>query len=158
MQADSGREQGKTADHENEAYYAYPDSSGWKRAFNERFGFSFDIPPQWEAVEKSNNGDGYFIETGNRSTDLRVYGEDISGNPLTVQMEMQSCDKTEKFSYANGYPGMRCEEDSDVYYYYDTPKSRVAFYVHAPRTWQARNAETLQRIAKSLRVNESGYE
>ncbi len=133
-----------------EANYKDAKASGSKKIINERYSFSFEIPAAWKAAEKSNNGDGYFIETGEKGIDLRVYGENIQGNEIMAEMELKTCERTETFKYSNGYPGIVCYQSGDVYYYYDTPKTRITFYIHAPKNWQEKNAVIINSIAKSV--------
>ncbi len=123
---------------------------------NERFGFTFELPANYSATDKSNNGDGYFIVTGDKDVDLRIYGENINGNELMAEMELSTCERTETFHFGNGYPGTLCYQSGDKYYYYDTPKTRIVFYVHGPKTWQERNDAIINTIAKSIKVQMKG--
>ncbi|MCX9079548.1 MAG: hypothetical protein OIN84_16410, partial [Candidatus Methanoperedens sp.] len=57
-----------------EAKY-YPNAvEGYKTAYNEAFDFWFDLPEDWKAVDKSQNGDGYYIISDAADMDIRVYG------------------------------------------------------------------------------------
>lgn len=137
-------------DESTEPEYIDAKASGNKRIINERYGFAFEIPENWKASEKSNNGDGYFIETGEKDIDLRVYGANIQGNEIMAEMELKACERKEDFKFANGYPGIICYQTGDVYYYYDTPKTRITFYVNAPKNWQEKHAAVINSIAKSI--------
>jgi len=117
---------------------------------NERFGFTFALPANYSATDKSNNGDAYYIVTGEKDVDLRIYGENINGNELMAEMELSTCERTETFHFGNGYPGILCYQSGDKYYYYDTPQTRIVFYVHGPKIWQERNAVIINTIAKSI--------
>lgn len=128
----------------------YLDAQGMHEVHNERYGFTFVIPVHFKATDKSNNGDGYFIETGDQGVDIRVYGESIADNALMAELALQSCTRTEKFRFANGYPGTKCFQSADIYYYYDTPTTRITLYVHAPERWMQRNAHVAEEIAKSI--------
>ena len=140
-----------------EANYGDEDAGGFKTTVNERYGFSFKIPSNWKALDKSNNGDGYFIETGEKGVDLRIYGEQIEGNEVMAEMELKSCEKTEDFKFSNGYPGTVCYQSGDTYYYLDTPKTRIIFYVHADSKWKQRNGETINTIAKSMNAGAAAF-
>jgi superoxide dismutase len=133
------------------------DATGKTVIINERFGFTFELPEQFKATDKSNNGDGYFITTGDAGTDLRIYGSNLKGNELEAELELSTCEKTEPFRFGNGYPGTLCFQSGDKYYYYDTPNTRVIFYVHATKLWQERNAAIIEQIAKSIVVGEQGF-
>lgn len=124
---------------------------------NERFGFTFELPSNYTAKDKSNNGDGYFIVTGQKDVDLRIYGENINGNELMAEMELSTCERTETFLFGNGFPGILCFQSGDKYYYYDTPKTRIVFYVHGPKIWQERNQTIINAIAKSINANSKGF-
>ncbi len=140
-----------------EAHYRTATESGFKKTTNERYGFSFEIPDTWKAIDKSNNGDGYFLDCGDKKTDLRIYGENIEGNEIMAEMELKSCERTENFKFANGYPGTICYQSGDTYYYYDTPKIRIVFYVHADSKWKQRNMEAVNTIAKSIDAGDKGF-
>ncbi len=130
-------------------------SSNFKKVYNERFGFSFEVPAQWKAVDKSNNGDGYFLETGNASADVRIFGANIEGNEVLAEMEIKSCNRTEKFSFADGNNGIKCFQGKDIYYYYDTKKLRITCYIKGDEKWIADNNESLMRVVKSITVSEN---
>lgn len=131
---------------------AFTAENGQHTITNERYGFTFSVPEQYQVQDKSNNGDGYFIVTGDAGTDLRIYGTFIGDNPVAAELELASCEKTEKFRFGNGYPGVLCFQDGDRYYYYDTPSTRITFYVHASEAWVSRNAEIMQTIASSIQA------
>ena len=60
-----------------EASYDKSDTKGNKKISSDRYGFTLEIPAAWTATDKSNNGDGYFLSTGDKTVDMRVYGENI---------------------------------------------------------------------------------
>ncbi|MEZ5013448.1 MAG: hypothetical protein R2794_04090 [Chitinophagales bacterium] len=133
-----------------EAGYLPADDPAWKTIIIDRFHFALEIPATWKALDKSNNGDGYFLDCGVEQADIRVYGENISANPVMAEAELAACDKMEDIHFANGYPGTHCFQGKDDYYYYDTPDLRMIFYVHADAQWKRDHAEVLDRVAKSL--------
>ena len=134
---------------EKEAHYSSSKNAGYKKALNERFGFSFDLPEVWKAIDKSNNGDGYFMITDDPSADIRIFGEDISGNPAIL--ELTAC-KGEKFTYSDGTKGTKCVENGEVTYNYTTKKTHVTFYIKASPSWMEKNADFLSAIAKSIHI------
>lgn len=136
-----------------EANYEKSDAAGNKKISSDRYGFSLEIPASWTATDKSNNGDGYFLSTGDKTVDLRVYGENLQGNEVMAEMELSTCETSEKFIFWNGYPGIKCYQSGDYYYYYDTPKTRVIFYVHAPKNWVEKNKVLVESVVKSLEVD-----
>ncbi|HRG28054.1 MAG TPA: hypothetical protein PLJ00_09190 [Chitinophagales bacterium] len=132
-------------------------TSGNKSIINERFGFTFEIPARYTVLDKSNNGDGYFINTGDAGTDLRIYGTNIKGNEIAAELELSTCERTESYRFGNGFPGTKCFQSGDVYYYYDTPNTRVIFYVHGPKNWFQRNEAVIEMIAQSIVVGDQGF-
>lgn len=132
-------------------------TDGDQTIYNERFDFQFTVPGHYTVTEKSNNGDGYFVSCGDEGVDIRVYGENISDNQVMAEMELNACESKITFQFKNGYPGLLCLQSGDRYYYYDTPKTRVTLYIHAPARWFERNAQLVETIAKSLSVGKGGF-
>ena len=141
-----------------EASYDKSDTKGNKKISSDRYGFTLEIPASWTATDKSNNGDGYFLSTGDKTVDLRVYGENLQGNEIMAEMELSTCETSEKFIFGNGYPGIKCYQSGDYYYYYDTPKTRVIFYVHASKNWVEKNKVMIESVVKSLEVDGSNFQ
>ncbi len=141
-----------------EATYDKSDAQGNKKISSDRYGFTLEIPAAWTATDKSNNGDGYFLSTGDKSVDIRVYGANLQGNEVMAEMELSTCETSEKFMFSNGYPGIKCFQSNDYYYYYDTPKTRVIFYVHAPKNWIEKNKVLIESVVKSLEVDGSNFQ
>ncbi|HMU69759.1 MAG TPA: hypothetical protein PK511_02185 [Chitinophagales bacterium] len=132
-------------------------ASGDQVLYNERFDYTITIPGFYTIKEKSNNGDGYFISSGDKDVDIRVYGENIADNQVMAEMELNTCESKTSFQFSNGYPGILCMQSDDRYYYYDTPKTRVTVYVHAPTRWFDRNNKLLDIMVKSLVVGKGGF-
>ncbi len=74
-----------------------------------------------------------------------------------AEMELKSCTKTEKFVFSNGYPGLKCFQEDDEYYYYDTPLTRIVLYVHADASWIKQNAAVITDIAKSISSGQTNF-
>ena len=89
---------------------------------------------------------------------MRVYGENLQGNEVMAEMELSTCETSDKFIFGNGYPGIKCYQSGDYYYYYDTPKTRVIFYVHAPKNWVEKNKVLIESVVKSLEVDGSKFQ
>ncbi len=144
-------------DESTEANYHATEESGFLKVVNERYDFSFEIPKEWKAIDKSNNGDGFYIDCGNKSVDLRIYGENLEGNEIMAEMELKTCVSTETFKFSDGYPGIKCNQNSDTYYYYDTPQTRIVFYIHADKKWNGENAAIVSSIAKSISSGKANF-
>lgn len=151
--ADTTTVQAAPIEDQQEARYTPVDGS--LQVHNERYGFTFTIPGQYKAIDKSNNGDGYFIESGDAGTDIRIYGENITDNTVAAELALSACNRTEKFRFDNGYPGIKCFQGDDMYYYYDTPTLRITLYVHASDRWKERNAGVIQSIAGSIHAGDT---
>ncbi len=139
----------KIEDEQTEANYEVS-SQNTKKVVNERFDFAFKIPENWKAIDKSNNGDGYFIETGNTTADIRIYGENLSKNPVLEELNDQSCDKKEKFIYDDKTKGTKCVSKNEVFYYYQTTDKKITFYIKADSVWMGKNNTVITNIAKSI--------
>lgn len=137
---------------EEDTTVATVQKNGSQEMYNERFRFYCTIPATYTVSDKSNNGDGYYIQCGDAGTDIRVYGESLTDNPLAAELALKGCERTEKFRFANGYPGLLCFQSGDRYYYYDTPNTRITLYVHADARWFERNEATILQIAQSIRI------
>lgn len=133
-----------------EAVYLNAETDAVKKVVNTRFHYFFEIPAAWKAVDKSNNGDGFYIDCGNKNVDIRIYGEALEGNEITAELELQACDKTETYLFGNGYPGIKCIQDNDEYYYYDTPLTRIVCYINADAAWKKENMQLLNAMVKSI--------
>ena len=144
-------------DESTEANYHATEDNAFLKVVNERYDFSFEIPKAWKAIDKSNNGDGFYIDCGNKSVDMRVYGENLEGNEIMAEMELKTCVSTEDYKFGDGYPGIKCNQNSDTYYYYDTPQTRIVFYIHADKKWNSENAATVNAIAKSISSGKANF-
>ncbi|MEO5804984.1 hypothetical protein [Devosia sp.] len=49
-------------------------AAGWSHYDNTRFGYGIDIPPDFDALGESDNGDGQAFERGARAQKLLVWG------------------------------------------------------------------------------------
>lgn len=133
----------------DEAHYNKAAAGDLKSVYNARFNFSFDIPLAWRAVNKSENNDGYFIETGNSGADLRVYGANL--DPTIEELGLDKCDESKDFIFTDEQTGQRCIKGKKIYYYRDGSDARITFFVDAPKEWIFENRDKIIAIAKSLR-------
>lgn len=128
----------------------------FKAAYNESFDFWFDIPEAWKAFDRSENGDGYFIVPDKANTDIRVYGMYKTGTDEEFfQTLAGKKGTTEDFVFSDGAIGKKVlitgareyfvRMDGDTY---------ICFYIsfNDNLTWVENNAETLLKIAESLRT------
>ncbi len=86
-------------------------SVDFKKIENLRYGFAFRIPASWQALDLSDNGDGFVLKTPGASsvhTDIRIYGsyEPFSGEEL-------SKDTLELFSFTDGKEGRALKDGNN---------------------------------------------
>src|ERR1035437_4036765 len=101
--------------------------TGFKTAYNQSFNFSFELPQQWRAIDESTIGDGYYIFTGKKFTDIRIYGERITPENENNLVEVDSTDfnKIEKFTFDDGIKGLKLSGRTYRMYIKDNGKIRV---------------------------------
>lgn len=136
-----------------EAVYRPAKLSGFRTAFNRTFNFSFDLPNQWRAIDASTIGDGYYIFTGKKFTDIRIYGEMITPENEKVLAEVDSTDfnKIEKFTFNDGSEGLKLTGRIYRMYIKDTGKIRISFYIKARKHWIEQNEVYIEHVAQSIR-------
>lgn len=136
-----------------EAVYRPAKLSGFRTAFNRTFNFSFELPNQWRAIDASTIGDGYYIFTGKKFTDIRIYGEMITPENEKVLAEVDSTDfnKIEKFTFNDGSEGLKLTGRIYRMYIKDTGKIRISFYIKARKHWIEQNEVYIEHVAQSIR-------
>jgi len=135
-----------------EAVYRPAKLSEFKTAFNQTFNFAFELPKQWRAIDASTIGDGYYIFTGKKFTDIRIYGEIITPENEKVLAEVDSTDfnKIEKFTFNDGNKGLKLSGRIYRMYIKDTGRIRISFYIKARKHWIEQNEVYLEHIAQSI--------
>ncbi len=128
-------------------------NTGEKRKIeNTRFNYSFTVPSQWNVIDSSDNGDGYFINTGNSSTDVRIYALMADVNEMD-RFEGFECDKKTDFRIGDRM-GSKCMNKNERVYTVDYNDKRVYVYAHADESWITHNESVLEALAKSVQVTE----
>jgi hypothetical protein len=118
-------------------------SDPYNTVINPTFNFRLDLPAGWRAINKSANGDGYFLDVGNPAVDARAYGsywDSLSDRPHRTP-----------FKFADGKTGWRANALGHVTYARAEGDRFLFLYVEAPASWLNQNAGTVDRVAKSLR-------
>ncbi|MDP4290508.1 MAG: hypothetical protein Q8908_05455 [Bacteroidota bacterium] len=136
-----------------EAVYRPSSLSSFKTAYNQVFNFAFELPKQWRAIDASTIGDGYYIFTGKKFTDIRIYGEMITPVNEKVLAELDSNDfnKIEKFTFDDGSRGLKLSGRVYRMYIKDHGKIRISLYVKARKNWLQKNDVYLEHMAQSIR-------
>lgn len=135
-----------------EAVYRTATLNRFKTAFNQRYNFAFELPKEWRAIDASTIGDGYYIFTGKKFTDIRIYGERITPENENKLAEVDSTDfnKIEKFIFDDGIKGLKLSGRTYRMYIKDNGKIRIYFYVRARKNWIAQNEVYLDHMAKTI--------
>lgn len=136
-----------------EAVYRPGALKEFKTAFNQTYNFAFELPEKWRAVDASTIGDGYYIFTGKKFTDIRIYGERITPETEKVLAEVDSTNfnKIEKFTFIDGHTGLKLSGRINRMYVKDLGKIRISFYIKARKRWIEQNDAYLEHIARSIR-------
>jgi hypothetical protein len=135
-----------------EAVYRSASLNRFKTAFNQTYNFAFELPKEWRAIDASTIGDGYYIFTGKKFTDIRIYGERITPDNENKLAEVDSTDfnKIEKFTFDDGIKGLKLSGRTYRMYIKDNGKFRISFYVRARKNWIAQNEVYLEHMAQSI--------
>jgi len=135
-----------------EAVYRTATLNRFKTAFNQRYNFAFELPKEWRAIDASTIGDGYYIFTGKKFTDIRIYGERITPENENKLAEVDSTDfnKIEKFIFDDGIKGLKLSGKTYRMYIKDDGKFRISFYVRARKNWIKQNEVYLDHMAKTI--------
>jgi hypothetical protein len=136
-----------------EAVYKPAVITGFKTAYNQSFNFSFELPKQWRAIDESTIGDGYYIFTGKKFTDIRIYGERITPENERVLAEVDSTVfyKIETFIFNDGKKGLKLSGRQYRMFVKDAGKIRVSLYIKARKHWIEQNEVYLEHIAHSIK-------
>lgn len=135
-----------------EAVYRPATLNRFKTAFNQTYNFAFELPKEWRAIDASTIGDGYYIFTGKKFTDIRIYGERITPENENKLAEVDSTDfnKIEKFTFDDGIKGLKLSGRNYRMYIKDHDNKRIWFYVRARKNWITQNEVFLEHIAKTI--------
>ena len=127
----------------------------FKKIENLRYGFTAQIPRDWEVTEPSDNGDGFILKVPDKKdggADIRIYG---SYEPLTK--EENEKDTLEIFSFSDGREGQALNDGHNFVVQRILGESRfVVFSVkeNSPG-WINKHQKLLMQIAESISpVNE----
>ncbi len=136
-----------------EAVYKPAKAKEFKTAYNQSFNFSFELPTLWRAIDESTIGDGYYIFTGKKFTDIRIYGERITPDNERVLAEVDSTvfNKIETFVFNDGIKGLKLSGRQYRMFVKDAGKIRVSLYIKARKRWLDQNEIYLEHMAFSIK-------
>ena len=130
------------------------DEDDFNTVINPRFEYSIKIPAHWNAVDTSENGDGFLLGDLDDDIEIRVYGSydvDVIGIDAVYEILEEEYPQIQDF-YSNGSAGYRAENDGEILFkLYDSEKS-VTFRVDysADKHWYDENKELIERIAGTM--------
>ena len=122
----------------------------YKQVENDRYSFSFEIPDDWLASDKSDNGDGFFISgyVSVEPVDMRIFGAHTS------LMDAEKHDKVKVFKFADGSEGKQFEDPDNFIVERYKGDDYVIFSVQSEnKEWISSNRGLLEKIAKSIKLN-----
>lgn len=133
----------------------------YKTGSNEMFAFWFDIPVEWNAVDRSEDGSEYTILTGNDKVDIRIYGQLIDGpeDGFYRQLAGQSGEITE-FVYRDNWVGRKINvSGNEMYFVRVDGDSYLILHIDASKDpgWLANNDEMILYIARSTRMARESF-
>jgi hypothetical protein len=133
----------------------------YKTGSNEMFAFWFDIPVEWNAVDRSEDGSEYTILTGNDKVDIRIYGQLIDGpeDGFYRQLAGQSGEITE-FVYRDDWVGRKINvSGNEMYFVRVDGDSYLILHIDASKDpgWLANNDEMILYIARSTRMARESF-
>lgn len=149
----------KTLEGEIKFYPTY--DANYKTGGNEVFGFWFDIPNDWKAVDKSTDGSVYNIITGNDKIEIKMYGVLKNGSENDFYASLSGGSSTmSDFAYRDGWIGKQITvSDNETYYVRVDGDSYMILYVNSKddSEWMTQNAEKINYVAMSTRTTKESY-
>lgn len=126
---------------ENDGFFTYQ---------NARFSFAIDAPTEWSVVDKSGNGDGFFIDIpGEDSIEIRIYGERY--DEALAEFYEADCKEKSDFEFDSGFTGTRCVSEKAITYSVINKTDRINVYISNWDKAQLSNKVNLTTLIKSLR-------
>lgn len=152
----------KTIDEEIKFYPTYDEN--YKTGHNLLFGFWFDIPVDWNAVDRTEDGSAYSIICGNDKADIKIYGELISDenadeNRFYAKFAGNSGSVSE-FIFRDGWVGKQIKvSNTEEYYLRIDGDSYLIVHIDVSKDpqWKEQNKDTLLNFALSARTTQESY-
>ncbi len=128
----------------------------YKTCNNEMFNFWFDIPVEWNAVDRTEDGSEYYILPGNYKIDMKIYGViiDETQNDFYENLATKNGEISD-FIFRDGWIGKKIKvSENEVYYVRIDGDSYIVFYVNTEEVpeWKTKNEEIINHIAESART------
>ena len=139
-----------------EAQYFNSKISNFKTAANTRFNFRFDIPNTWHAIDKSSNGDGYYLITGNEDVDVRIYAcFNLDSGDDPVELIGDNAPQILNIKFDDGRHGKKIVKGNEVHFVRIDGDVKITLYIQSPVDWYQNNEDAIEMIAKSIRTGNS---
>ncbi len=133
----------------------------YKTGSNEKFAFWFDIPVEWNAVDRSEDGSEYYILSGNNKVNIRIYGQLIDGPEDEFYRKLAGKNgQIEDFVYRDDWIGKKITvSKNELYFVRVDGDSYLILHVDAAEDpgWLAENEETILYIARSARTTRESF-
>lgn len=122
----------------------------YRKIDNSRYHFSFSIPESWNAIDISDNGDGYFIAAPDSGSVIKVYGEMI----INDKNQFLSAHQTiHEISFDDGYTGKMYKSGSiEILVSRSDSLIRVNAYLNKANSNKSNIEEQFMKMAKSLQI------
>lgn len=133
----------------------------YKTGSNEMFAFWFDIPVEWKAVDRSEDGSEYCILPDNDKVDIRIYGQLIEGPEDEFYRQLAGKNgEIEDFVYRDNWIGRKITvSENELYFIRVDGDSYLILQVDASGDpeWMAVNGEIISYIARSARTSRESF-
>lgn len=134
--------------------------SNYKEARNDVFDFWFDVPMDWNAADKSDNGEKFTIDPGNDKVSLLVYGEMADGSEDEFYSKLSGTGGSiEEFTFRDGWKGKKITNGAKLYYLRADGDSYIIFSADCNKdsAWMTENKNTLDYTGQSLRTSQESF-
>lgn len=150
-----------STDLEGEILFYPTFDENYKTGSNEMFAFWFDIPVEWKAVNRSEDGSEYHILPGNYKIDIRIYGQLADGPEEEFYKQLAGKNgEIADFAYRDNWIGKKITvSESETYFVRVDGDSYLILHVDATEDpgWMAENEEVIIYIAKSARTARESF-
>jgi hypothetical protein len=136
-----------------EATYFPAEDPDYRMCGNAKYNFWFDLPNRWKAVDKSAVGDGYFIECGSESADVRMYAmQREPPDDEFYKLLVEDRGEIKSFTFRDGREGRLVQKGNLRYFVRNADDVRIVFYVKVDERWYQEHEETIRYMARSVRM------
>ncbi|NLK85876.1 MAG: hypothetical protein GX279_00080 [Clostridiaceae bacterium] len=146
---------------EGEILFYPTHDADYKTGNNEMFDFWFDIPVDWNAVDKSADGSEYHIIASSDKVHIRIFGilTEEAGEDYYSRLAGTNGEASE-FIFRDSWIGKMIEVSSnETYYVREDGDSYLVLHVDTSEdpAWLKGNRETIDHIAMSARTTRESH-